>query len=128
MPDPEIANEVTADRLRVTTEMTLANKGYRQVSSPAEADFLVSYTVAMMPMTDAEFSASGCNSPVCAVPSDVSLDGAIHTESLVVLDLTERATGRLVWRATSKKRVTGKDVSNKNLTALLREMTKSLPN
>jgi hypothetical protein len=127
IPDPAIANEITVDRLRVTTETTLAGKGYRQVSSPAEADFLVSYTVAMMPMTDAEFSASGCNSPVCAVPSDVSLDSTIHTESMIALDLTERATGRLVWRATSKKRVTGKDVSSKSLTALLREMTKSLP-
>jgi hypothetical protein len=34
---------------------------------------------------------------------------------MLVLDLTERKTGRLVWRATSKKRVTGKDVTDKSL-------------
>jgi hypothetical protein len=45
---------------------------------------------------------------------------------MLVLDLTERTTGRLVWRATSKKRVTGKDVSEKRLSSLLLEMTKSL--
>ena len=127
IPDPAIANEITVDRLRVTTETTLAGKGYRQVRSPDEADFLVSYTIVMVPTSDAEVSASGCNSPVCNLPSDVSLDSTIHTEGLLVLDLTERATGRLVWRATSKKRLTAKDVSDKRLNALLRDMTKSLP-
>jgi Domain of unknown function (DUF4136) len=127
IPDPAIANEITAERLRVNTEAALAAKGYRQVGSPAEADFLVSYTIVMVPTSDAELSASGCNSPVCDVPSNVSLDTKIHTDGLLVLDLTERRTGRLIWRATSKKRVTGKDASDKSLTSLLRQMTKSLP-
>ena len=127
IPDPAVANEITVDRLRVTTETTLAAKGYRQVGTPDEADFLVSYTVVMLPTSDAEISASGCNSPVCNLPANASLDTSIYTEGMLVLDLTERRTGRLVWRATSKKRVTGKDVSDKRLTALLREMTKSLP-
>ena len=34
VPDPRIANEVTADRLRAVTEFTLTNKGYRQVADP----------------------------------------------------------------------------------------------
>ncbi len=127
IPDPAVANEITVDRLRVTTETTLAAKGYRQVGTPDEADFLVSYTVVMLPTSDAEISASGCNSPVCNLPANASLDTSIYTEGMLVLDLTERRTGRLVWRATSKKRVTGKDVSDQRLTALLREMTKSLP-
>jgi hypothetical protein len=127
LPDPAIANEITANRLQAITESTLAAKGYRQVASPEQADFLVSYTIGMLPMSDADISASGCNSPVCAAPSNASLDTHIHTEGMLVLDLTERTTGRLVWRATSKKRVTGKDVSEKRLSALLLEMTKSLP-
>ena len=127
LPDPAIANEITADRLQAITESTLTAKGYRQVGSPEQADFLVSYTVGMLPMSDADISASSCDSPVCAAPSNASLDTSIHTEGMLVLDLTERKTGRLVWRATSKKRVTGKDVSDKRLSALLREMTKSLP-
>jgi len=127
LPDPAIANEITANRLQAITESTLNAKGYRQVGSPDQADFLVSYTIGMLPMSDADISASGCNSPVCAVPSNASLDTSIHTEGMLVLDLTERKTGRLVWRATSKKRLTGKDVTDKSLTGLLREMTKSLP-
>ena len=127
LPDPAIANEITANRLQAITESTLAAKGYRQVSNPDEADFLVSYTIGMLPMSDADLSTSGCNAPVCAVPTNASLDTSIHTEGMLVLDLTERQTGRLVWRATSKKRVTGKDVSDKRLTALLHDMTKALP-
>jgi hypothetical protein len=127
LPDPAIANEITANRLQAITESTLAAKGYRQVGSPEQADFLVSYTVGMLPMSDADISTSGCNSPVCNVPSNASLDTSIHTEGMLVLDLTERQTGRLVWRATSKKRLTAKDVSDKRLSALLSEMTKSLP-
>jgi hypothetical protein len=127
LPDPAIANEITADRLKSITETTLAAKGYRQVSNPDEADFLVSYTIGMLPMSDADISASGCDAPVCPAPAHASLDSSIHTEGMLVLDLTERQTGRLIWRATSKKRVTGKDVSDKRLTALLEEMTKALP-
>jgi hypothetical protein len=127
LPDPAIANDITASRLQAITESTLAAKGYRQVSSPDQADFLVSYTVGMLPMSDADISTSGCNSPICNVPANASLDTSIHTEGMLVLDLTERQTGRLVWRATSKKRVTAKDVSDKRLSALLREMTKALP-
>jgi len=127
LPDPAIANEITANRLQAITESALTAKGYRQIGSPEQADFLVSYTIGMLPMSDADISTSGCDSPVCAAPSNASLDTSIHTEGMLVLDLTERQTGRLVWRATSKKRVSGKDVSDKKLAALLRQMTKSLP-
>jgi hypothetical protein len=127
LPDPAIANEITANRLQAITELTLTGRGYRQVADPDQADFLVSYTVGMMPTSDAEIAASGCDVPNCTLPADVNLATSIHTEGMLVLDLTERQSGRLVWRATSKKRVTGKDVSDKRLSALLREMTKSLP-
>lgn len=127
LPDPAIANEITADRLQAITESTLTAKGYRQVASPEQADFLVSYTIGMLPMSDADLSVGSCDAPVCAAPANASLDTSIHTEGMLVLDLTERQTGRLVWRATSKKRVTAKDASDKKLAALLQQMTKSLP-
>ena len=127
LPDPAIANEITADRLQAITQSTLTAKGYRQVGSPDEADFLVSYTIGMLPMSDGDLSTSGCDASLCVAPRNASLDTTIHTEGMLVLDLTERQTGRLIWRATSKKRLTGSDVSDKKLSALLRAMTKSLP-
>jgi hypothetical protein len=106
IPDPRIANEVTADRLKGLTEITLTNKGYRQLADASQADLLVAYTIVIVPEADA---------------------GQLATQGTLVLDLIERESGRLVWRATSEKQVTGKDVSQQKLTALLRQMTKSLP-
>jgi len=106
MPDPRIANEVTADRLRALTEITLTNKGYHQVTDPSQADLLVAYTIVIMPEAQGQLMA---------------------TQGTLVLDLIERESRRLVWRATSEKRVTGVDVTQEKLTALLRQMTKSLP-
>ena len=128
LPDPTIANDITADRLRTITESTLAAKGYREVASPADADLLVSYTIVMLPETDAELSSfgGGCRA-FCSRPGNVRLDTHRYTRGTMMLDLTERSTGRLVWRATSDKRVTAKDASQEKLAAVLREMTKSLP-
>jgi len=106
VPDPRIANEVTADRLRALTEITLTNKGYRQLADASQADLIVAYTIVIVPEAET---------------------GLTATQGTLVLDLIERESGRLVWRATSEKRVSGKDVSQEKLTALLRQMTKSLP-
>jgi hypothetical protein len=109
--DPEITNPITAERLRRLTESTLTSRGYRQVADLGEADLLVSYTIIL-------------------VPEDVDSyrpEARHEMRGTLALDLTERETGRLVWRATSDKRVTGNDTSEKKLTALLRKMTKSLP-
>ena len=127
IPDPAVANEITLERLRVATETTLKAKGYRLIDDPEQANLIVSYTVAMMPTSDAEVATAACDEPNCTLPSGISLDTTLRTEGVLVLDLTDRQTGRLVWRATSKKRVTGKDVSDKKLASLLREMTKALP-
>lgn len=128
IPDPMIANEITAERLRSLTESTLAARGYRMVADPAEADLLISYTIVMLPEADAELSSSGSGCRAfCDGPGDIKLDARRYTRGTLVLDLTERASGRLVWRATSDKRVTPRDASQAKLTAVLREMTKSLP-
>lgn len=129
VPDPAIANEIAVERLRTTTESVLEARGYRLTDNPAEADLLVAYTVVMQPETDTKLKADGvgCGRPFCPTGGDYRLDASQHTQGTLVLDLVERATGRLVWRATSKKRVTGKDVSEAKLTALLRDMTKALP-
>ena len=130
LPDPSVANEITAERLRVVTENTMAAKGYRQVADPAQADLLVTYTIVMFPETDLELNSSGigCALPICGLGGfDYSLDSSHHTRGTLVLDLIERQTGRLVWRAISDKRVKAKDASTEKLTVLLKQMTKSLP-
>ena len=127
VPDPQIANEITADRLARTTEITLANKGYRQVADAAHADFLVAYTIVILPEAGARVPNDGAGCPPLCAASDFNLEMQPFAQGTLVLDLIERASGRLVWRATSEKRVTGKDVTQQRLEALLRKMTKSLP-
>ena len=121
MPDPAVANEITAERLRAVTETTLAAKGYRQVADPAAADLLVTYTIMMFPETDLELNSSGigCAPPICGGLSgyDYSLDSSHHTRGTLVLDLIERQTGRLVWRAISDKRVKARTPRQEKLTA-----------
>jgi hypothetical protein len=129
VPDPAVANEITADRLRAVTEAALTSKGYKQLDNPFDADLVLTYTIVMQPETDGRLTSNnaGCRFPLCAGSGDYNLDTSRHAQGTLVLDLIERQSGRLVWRATSKKRVTGKDASEKKLTDLLREMTKSLP-
>jgi Domain of unknown function (DUF4136) len=128
LPDPQIANEITADRLARLTEVTLTNKGYRQIADASQVDLLIAYTIVILPEAGARLTAEGpnCGPPLCAA-SDYSLDLQHYTQGTLVLDLIERQSGRLVWRATSEKRVTGKDVTQQKLEALLNKMTKSLP-
>ena len=127
LPDPQIANEITADRLARLTEVTLANKGYRQVADPSQADLLVAYTIVILPEAGVRVTNNGAGCPPLCAASDFNLDIQHFTQGTLVLDLIERASGRLVWRATSEKRVTGKDVTQPKLEALLNKMTKSLP-
>ena len=113
-PDPKIANEVTADRLRALTEITLTNKGYQQLADASQADLLVAYTIVLL-------SEAGETAP------EFGVEASRFKQGTLVLDLIERESGRLIWRATSERRITGKDVSQERLTGLLRQMTKSLP-
>jgi hypothetical protein len=48
-------------------------------------------------------------------------------EGTLVLDLVDTDTGRLVWRAASRKRVTQKDASQARLNAVVADMTRTLP-
>jgi Domain of unknown function (DUF4136) len=129
IPDPAVANEITAGRLRAVTEITLRAKGFRQVSDPSAADLLVAYTIVIIPEIDARLTSDrmGCVGPFCGGASSYDLDAKRYSQGTLVLDLIERESGRLVWRATSEKRVTGKDVTQQKLAALLKQMTKSLP-
>ena len=117
LPDPQIANEVTADRLARLTEVTLTNKGYRQIADASQADLLIAYTIVILPEAGARLTNAGAGCPPLCAASDFNLEMQHFTQGTLVLDLIERASGRLVWRATSEKRVTGKDVSQEKLEA-----------
>ncbi len=127
-PTPTIINEITAQRLATETDSVLSSKGYRLAPVPSEADLILTYRVLMEPKLDTNLTAQGgaCG-PFCPGGTDYHLSSSTKTKGTLVLDLYDRRTGQLLYRATSEKLITGKDTSAKRLNSVLRQMTKSLP-
>lgn len=127
VPAPAIVNEITAQQLQIATDSALSAKGYRRVEDPVEADLIVVYRLIMGHHVDAKLNGGGHPGPFVPGRSDYSLRTSQKTQGTLVLDLIERRTGRLVYRATSEKDVTSKDAEPQRLNSALKDMTKSLP-
>jgi len=127
VPAPAIVNEITATQLQAATDSALTAKGYRRVEDPAKADLIVVYRVMMGHRIDANLSGWDRPEPFAPSRSDYSLRTSQKTQGTLMLDLIERSTGRLVYRATSEKDVTSKDAQPEQLNSALKHMTKSLP-
>lgn len=126
-PAPAIVNEITAGNLKAATETVLASKGYRQVQDPAQADLIVFYGVMTTSHLDAELDREGPCVPFCHAGGNYDLKTSQKTRGTLVLDLIERRSGRLVYRATSEKDIGARDASPQRLAAVLKQMTRSLP-
>ena len=127
VPAPAIVNEITAQQLQRATYSALSAKGYRRVEDPAEADLIIAYGVMMGNRVDADLDGRGHSEPFGHGRSDYSVRRSQKTQGTLVLDLIERRTGRLVYRATSEKDVSSKDAEPERLNSALRDMTKALP-
>jgi hypothetical protein len=127
-PAPALVNEITIQRLETETNSALSSKGYRLVTDPSEADLIITYNVLMETGIDANLDAQnvGCG-PVCPGGTDYRLLTSKKTQGTLVLDLYDRRTGSLLYRATSEKEISSKDASAKRLGSVLKQMTKSLP-
>lgn len=127
-PAPAIVNEITAQRMATETEAVLSQKGYRLVQNPFEADLIVVYRLVVGTELDAALDGgfAPCE-PACRGGADHRVTTSKKTQGTLVLDLYDRLTGRLVYRATSEKQISSKDASSERLNAELKRMTKSLP-
>jgi hypothetical protein len=129
-PAPTVVNEITAQRLNVAIQKNLAAIGYREVASPDAADYLVSYSVILEPGQELHVFGSG-GGPFGFYgsgwgPGSISASTENFTTGTLVLDISQRSTGSLVWRAASDKRIGSKDVDQDRLDRLVQNMTKSL--
>ena len=126
--DPMLANQITGQRLRVAIESNLAKRGYRQTGLGG-ADFMVSYRVVLQPRHEARVTGTGgfCGPLACRAPTSYQVQREDYTQGILILDLIETRSGRLVYRATSDKKVTSKDMTQKALDALVAGMIKALP-
>lgn len=103
--DPRIAQDPLHDQVRTAIDVALFAKGYHRVNNPETADLLVAYQLQLdAPQTDSPSS-----------------------KGALVLDLIDRPTGKLAWRATSTRRVGADDANPVTLSLILEDMTKTLP-
>jgi len=140
--DPRIDNDIIRGRIKNAVDSALAAKGYRQAESSAAA-LLVKYHVGLQNRTETQVDTFGRPAPVVAcgirgciggygwgmygAPMDVDVRHVDYVEGAMMLDLVDRASGKLAWRATSQKRVDAEDADQANLNAMVADMVKSLP-
>ena len=126
-PAPAIVNAITAQQLQAATDSSLSAKGYRRLEDPAEADLIVTFRVITASRLEARLDGWASPEPFFGGWSDYRLITSTKIQGTLVMDMIERRTGQLVYRATSEKDVNSRDIEPKRLDALLKEMTKSLP-
>lgn len=129
--DARITGDVQA-KVKSAVDSALAAKGYRAVADPAAAQVLVSYRLGLEDRVRSQVEmGSGapdhCGTRGCGEgPVDVSQTPFV--EGMLSLELTDRASGKLAWRAVSRKPVLYENGgSQARLNAIVADMTTSLP-
>lgn len=125
--NPAVNNDIIKARLRLAIETALIARGYRKASAPAEADLIVSYHLNLEEQRELSLQQRGiCGPRFGCAAGGYDLHQASYAQGKLILDLKERHSGALVWRAMSDKRVKAKDASQDKLNKALMTMTKSL--
>jgi hypothetical protein len=137
--NPAVANDLVQERIKTAIETNLAAKGFRQVSDPGEATLLVAYFIGLTPHSDVRAAYTGPVGPAaCGFSGCVpgwgvygypALEGMSvnYTDGTVILDLVDRASNQLAWRAVSKQRVDSSSIAQPRLNTIFAEMMTSLP-
>ncbi len=109
--------EIVRQRLRTAIEQTLSSKGLKQVADPQDADFLVSYHVAVRrhDVTVGHVYPGGYPGDVCGPygcweswgggASEVSYENIRFRKGTVVFDFVKQSSKRLAYRAIGEKPV-----------------------
>lgn len=137
--NPAITNDMVQERIKTAVETGLAAKGFRQVSDPDQATLLVAYFIGLQPHSDVRAAYDGPIGPgACGFSGCVpgwgvygypSMTGMTvnYTDGTVILDLVDRNSNELAWRAVSKQRVDSTSIAQPRLNAIFAEMMTSLP-
>jgi hypothetical protein len=137
--DPRVSNDIIQERLRTAVDGAMAARGFRRIDDPATAQLLVSFHVGLQSRTETQVNTWGggsrgaCGFRGCVGgwgfygPPQVDVRNINYTQGTLILDVTDRASGKLAWRATSDKRVDSSDATQEGMNAILLEMTRTLP-
>ena len=133
--DPRVNNSIIHGRVRQAMETVLAQKGYRP-DDAASADFLVAYrvgvkdsrqmvtqTVPVGPMYGGGWGWGYYGPPPMMISQQVT-----YSEGALMIDMTQRSTGKLAFRAIGLDRdVTGADGSEAEIQQTVTKLLQALP-
>jgi hypothetical protein len=141
--DPRVNNSIIHGRVQRAVEAVLAEKGFRH-SDPARADFLVEYRVGVRDRRERVTQAVGPPPGFIGYgpyggwgpgwawgyygpPPMVTTREFQYTEGALVIDLVQRATGKLAFRATGTDSITREDGSDEAVREVVTRLLRDLP-
>src|SRR5262245_59900799 len=104
--DPRVNNSIIHGRVKRSVEAALAQKGFRQVNDPQTSDFPVYYRIGVREARQIVTQATPVT-PACGglgwgyygPPPIVTSREVTYTEGSLMIDLVQRSTGKLAFRA-----------------------------
>lgn len=145
--DPRVLDPQFRARLQAALDRALQAKGYQLAPSAAQADFLVAYRVGVRdgeevmlrnegvgsqptPQATVECNSNGCSQMV--VPGGdgapvMDLRRARYVEGALQVEVIERSSIKVVWRALNRGTVSRNDGGAARLDAIARETLAQLP-
>ena len=116
--DNEANNQIVQDRVKNSISQALSEKGLKQVSDPAAADFLVDYHFAVErrnQTVQTVYPGGGYPGLVCGPfgcyeswgwgPTAIGYEHIRFREGMIVFDMLQQSTRHLVYRASGQKPV-----------------------
>jgi hypothetical protein len=116
--DNEAGNQIVQDRVRNSITQALSEKGLKQISDPAAADFLIDYHFAVErrnQTVQTVYPGGGYPGMVCGPfrcyegwgwgPPEIGYEHIRFREGTVVFDMLQQSTKHLVYRAIGQKPV-----------------------
>lgn len=133
--DPRVNNSIIHGRVKQAVEAVMAQKGYR-LTDPANADFLVAYRVGVrdaqrivtqtVPVGPVPWGGWGWG--YYGPPPMMISQQVTYSEGALMIDVTQRSTGKLAFRATGLDRdVTGADGSETAIQQTVTKLLEALP-
>lgn len=99
-------------RIQEAIEIEFSGKGYTQVDTPADADFVVTFTVGTREHIDVDSYPAPYRGPWVWGWYGREVDVHTYREGTLAIDIFDSATRQPVWHGRARKEITGADVSD----------------
>lgn len=127
--DLRVANDIIEHRIRRAIELALADIGFRQVADPTRAGLTVAHYATVQDVQETRVETWTSPRLRWGFSGAPRFDAYTvdYTEGALLIDITDRPSSQLAWRAPSRKQVDRNDASQEAINAVVADMTRSLP-